>query len=63
MDFRVFLKMMLNSTLNVATQKCCAPLLDKCPQHHGHKGDPVITPGTCGAVSEKAQVILVWMKA
>jgi hypothetical protein len=34
-----------------------------CPKHHGHKGDPGVTPGTCGAVDEKAQVILVWVRA
>ena len=28
------------------------------PQHHGHKGDLGITSGTCGAVGERAQVIL-----
>ena len=30
-----------------------APLHEECLQHHGHKGDPVVTPGTCGAVCEK----------
>ena len=34
-----------------------------CPKHHGHKGDPGVTPGTCGAGGEKAQVILVWVRA
>ena len=41
----------------------CAPLHKECPQHHGHKGDPIVTPGTCDAVGERAQVILVWVKA
>ena len=40
-----------------------APLLEECPQHHGHKGDPGVTPGTCGAIGERAQVILVWVRA
>ena len=31
-------------------------------KHHGHKGDPGVTPGTCGADGEKAQVILVWVR-
>ena len=39
--------------------KCRAPLLEECPQHHGHKGDPGVTPGTCGTIGERAQVILV----
>ena len=38
---------------------CRAPLLEECPQHHGHKGDPGVTPGTCGTIGERAQVILV----
>ena len=42
---------------------CRAPLLKECPQHHGHKGDPGVTPGTCGAIGERAQVILVWVRA
>ena len=42
---------------------CRAPLLEECPQHHGHKGDPGVTPGTCGAIGERAQVILVWVRA
>ena len=43
--------------------QCRAPLLEECPQHHGHKGDPGVTPGTCGAIGERAQVILVWVRA
>ena len=42
---------------------CRAPLLQDCPQHHGHKGDPGVTPKTCGAIDERAQVILVWVRA
>ena len=38
-------------------QLCRAPLLEECPQHHGHKGDPGVTPGTCGTIGERAQVI------
>ena len=38
---------------------CRAPLLEECPQHHGHKGDPGVTPETCGTIDERAQVILV----
>ena len=43
--------------------RCCAPVLEECLQHHGHKGDPGVTPGTCGAIGERAQVILVWVRA
>ena len=49
------------STSSLCT--CRAPLLEECPQHHGHKGDPGVTPGTCGAIGERAQVILVWVRA
>ena len=24
-----------------------------CPKHHGHKGDPGVTPETCGAGGER----------
>jgi hypothetical protein len=43
--------------------ECRAPLQKGCQKHHGHKGDPGVTPGTCGAGGEKAQVILVWVRA
>ena len=43
--------------------ECRAPLLEECPQHHAHKGDPGVTPRTCGAIGERAQVILVWVRA
>ena len=39
------------------------PLHMECPKRQGHKGDPGMTPGTCGAVGERAQVILVWVRA
>ena len=42
---------------------CRAPLHMECPKHHGHKGDPGVTPKTCDAVGERAQVILVWVRA
>ena len=29
----------------------------------GHKGDPGVAPGTYGAIGERAQVILVWVRA
>jgi hypothetical protein len=43
--------------------ECGAPLQKGCPKHHGHEGDPKVTPAPCGAGGEKAQVILVWVRA
>jgi hypothetical protein len=37
-----------------------AYLFMECLKHHGHKEDLEMTPKTCGAVGERAQVILVW---
>jgi hypothetical protein len=42
---------------------CLAPLHEECPQHHGHKGDPEVTPRTCGAIGERDQVIMMWVRA
>ena len=39
------------------------PLHEECSQHHGHKGDPGVTPESCGAIGERDQVILVWVRA
>ena len=47
----------------VPNYECHAPLHEECPKHHGDKGDPRLTPGTCGAIGERAQVILVWVIA
>ena len=44
-------------------QLCRVTLHAECPKHHGHKGDTGVTPGTCGAIGERAQVILVWLRA
>ena len=33
---------------------CRTPLFEECPQHHGHKEDPGVTLGTCGAIGERA---------
>ena len=43
--------------------ECHTPFHEECPQHHGHKGDPRVTPGTCDAIGERAQVILVGVRA
>jgi hypothetical protein len=42
---------------------CHAPFHEGCLKHHGHNGDPGVTPRTCGAGGKKVQVIIVWMKA
>ena len=42
---------------------CRAPLFEECPQHHGHKEDPGVMLGTCGAIGERTQVILAWVRA
>ena len=59
-DFLINLK---HKSPQMCSLLCCAPLHEECPKHHGHKGDPGGTPGTCGAVGERAQVILVWLRA
>ena len=41
---------------------CRTPLHEECLQHHGHKGDPRVTLGTCDAIGERAQVILVTVR-
>jgi hypothetical protein len=41
---------------------CHVPLHEECPKHHGHKGDMGMTPGTCDAIGEKAQAILLWVR-
>ena len=38
---------------------CCASLLQECTQYHGHKEDLRVKLGTCGAIGERVQVILV----
>ena len=43
--------------------QCHAPPHEECSQHHRHKGDPRVTHGACGAISERSQVILVWVRA
>ena len=43
--------------------QCRAPLLEKYSQHHGNKGDPEVSPRTCGAIGKRAQVILVLVRA
>ena len=49
--------------VNVGRRGCHAPLHEECLKHHGHKGDLGVTPVTCGANGERAQVMLVWMRA
>ena len=40
---------------SIGFHSCRAPLHKECPKPHGHKGDPGVTPGTCGAIGERAQ--------
>ena len=47
----------------VVNMLCCAPLHEEWPKYHGHKGDPRVTLGTCAAIGERAQVILLWLRA
>ena len=32
-------------------------------EHHGHKEDPGVTLGTCGAIGKKIQMTRVWVRA
>ena len=43
--------------------ECHPPFHEECLKHHGHKGDPGVTLGSCDTVGERAQVILVWARA
>ena len=43
--------------------ECCAPLLKECLQYLRLKGDPGRMSGTCDAIGERAQVILMWVRA
>jgi hypothetical protein len=43
--------------------ECHAHLHEECPKHLGHKRDLGVTPGTCGAGGERAQLILVLVRA
>ena len=42
---------------------CPIPLLQECPQDHGHKEDLRVAPKTCGSMYKETQVSLVWMSA
>ena len=48
---------------DVTTMLMCAPLHEECPQHYGHERDPGVLPGTFGAIGERAQMILVRVRA
>ena len=53
----------MKASIPFGGDECRAPLLEEWLQHHGHKGDPGVTPRTYGAIGERAQVILVWVRA
>ena len=38
------------------------PFYEACQQHHRHKGDLEVTSEIRGAIGEKAQVIIVWVR-
>jgi hypothetical protein len=42
--------------------ECHAHLHEECLKHHGHRKSK-ITPGICGTVGERAQAIIMWVKA
>ena len=42
---------------------CFTSIHEECLQHHGHKGDPIVTFGTYSTEGEKTQVILIRVKA
>ena len=39
-----------NAWLDLWFFGCHVPLHEECLKHHGRKGDPGVTPGTCGAI-------------
>ena len=41
----------------------CAFLYEECTKPHGHMGNLGVTPGICGDVGERAQLIMKWVKA
>jgi hypothetical protein len=43
--------------------ECYAPFHMESPKHHGHKASPGVTHVICGAVGERAAVILMWVRA
>ena len=45
---------MFQRSIDTSNIMCLAPLHEECPKHHGHKGDPEVTPKTCGAVGREA---------
>jgi len=51
------------SILNVTMVVYCAPLHKRCHKQYGHKRDPIVTPGICRANGERAQMIIVWVRA
>ncbi len=44
-----------NSVIENMQFQCRAYLHIECPKHHGHKGNPEMTPRICGAVGERAK--------
>lgn len=44
-------------------RECRPPSYEGCPKHHGHKENLGVTLMTYGAGGERAQVILMWLRA
>ena len=42
---------------------CSPPLHEECPKHYEQNGDLEVTLENCVTIGEKAQMILVWVKA
>ena len=43
--------------------ECSTPLHEKCLQHHGQKGNLRVMHKFRGAIGDRAQVVLVWVRA
>ena len=59
--FQYFHNIMQN--LNLHESMCRMPLFEECSQHYVDKGNSKMMHGTYGAIDERAQVILMSMKA
>jgi hypothetical protein len=52
----------LMNPLSFGESWCRALLHEERPQHHGHKGNPTVTPETCDVIGERVQLILMWVR-
>jgi hypothetical protein len=63
LELNIFQFMWFNLGCDNLYNGCRAPLHEECHKHLGHKRNHGVTLGTCGANGERAQVILVWLRA